>query len=415
VNPAAVVLAAPLALLSLSGLLGVTQSVNDVTRDYRAPGLEDRRFNHETLWNVLEPFVDSPAIEVEGVGRSIEGRAIRALHFGRGSTRVLLWSQMHGDESTATMALTDIIRFLVEGEGHPLRERLHKELTITMVPMLNPDGAERFTRRNAVGVDINRDARQQATPEGRALKNLRDRIEPQFGFNLHDQGARTLAGERGEQVGIALSAPAADETRSYGEVRSRARLVAATIVAALQNEIGGHIAKYDDTFAPRAFGDLMQQWGTSTVLIESGALRGDPDKQALRRINVLGILTALDAIASGGYRDAEIELYEALPENERIELDVVLRGGELVFGDRPPFRVDVGIWFEDPVAREEPRLGDVGDLADSPAIEVIDATGLVVRVETRGDDRTRLVLDTPVFVEVSHPDGSVVHRFGVRR
>ena len=398
-------------------LIGAGQGVKDVADDYRVAGLEDRRFNHETLWTVLEPLVESPAIGVEAIGRSIQGREIRALHFGQGSTRVLLWSQMHGDESTATMALVDITRFLVEAEGHPLRERLGRELTITMVPMLNPDGAERFTRWNAIGVDVNRDARQLATPEGRALKTLRDRIEPQFGFNLHDQEARKLAGESGEQVAVALLAPAADETRSYGAARSRARLVAATIVSALEGEIGGHIAKYDDAFAPRAFGDLMQSWGTSTVLIESGAIRGDAQKQELRRLNVIGILEALDAIATGSYRDANATLYEGLPENERIEHDIILRGGKVVLGDNPPFHVDVGLWFEDPVARERAHLGDVGDLADTGALEAIDVSGLTVHiahVETLGEDRDRLEHDEPVFIEVRGDDGTVVHRFGAK-
>jgi len=319
---------------------------------------------------------------------------------------------MHGDESTATMALADITRFLVEAEGDPLRERLGRELTITMVPMLNPDGAERFTRWNAIGVDVNRDARQQATPEGRALKTLRDRIDPQFGFNLHDQEARKLAGENGEQVAIALLAPAADEARTYGAVRSRARLVAATIVSALEGDIAGRIAKYDDAFTPRAFGDLMQSWGTSTVLIESGAIRGDVHKQELRRLNVIGILAALDAIATGSYRDSNPALYEGLPENERIEHDVIVRGGKVVFGDYPPFTVDVGVWFEDPVRREGARLGDVGDLADTGAVETIDAQGMVVHVETFGDDPGRLEHDEPVFIEVRRADGTVAFSFG---
>ena len=51
-------------------------------------------------------------------------------------------------------------------------------LTLHVVPMLNPDGAERFQRRNAQSIDINRDALRLQTPEGRALKALRDRLQP---------------------------------------------------------------------------------------------------------------------------------------------------------------------------------------------------------------------------------------------
>ena len=379
---------------------------------FRVSGLEDRRFNHENLWNMLAPHIASETIRVEEIGRTLTGRAIRALHFGEGETKVLLWSQMHGDESTATMALVDVVRFFAEGEGEPLRERLQQNLSITMVPMLNPDGAEDFTRWNAIGVDVNRDARRLATPEGRALKELRDRLEPDFGFNLHDQNARTLAGENGGQVAMALLAPAADEARSYGDVRTRARLVAATIVAILEPAIGGRIAKYNDTFNPRAFGDLMQAWGTSTVLIESGAIRGDSQKQKLRALNVLAILEALDAIGTESYRQTDPLLYENLPENYAIEHDVILTGGKLLFGDMPPLEVDVGIWFHDPVAREGARLGDVGDLSETPAIEILDVAGLTIRVATLGDARGCPERDAPVIITVQGETDAIVHRFG---
>jgi hypothetical protein len=50
----------------------------------------------------------------------------------------------------------------------------------------------------------------------------------------------------------------------------------------------------------------MQQWGTSTVLIESGALPDDPQKQRLRALNVAAILGALDRAGWDGYYDLEI-------------------------------------------------------------------------------------------------------------
>src|SRR5687768_16306171 len=294
-----------------------------VAERYRVAAITGRRFTHEAYWRAIEPSISSGAFQSEEIGRSFQGRPIRSVTFGTGSTKVLLWSQMHGDEATATMALADVFRFLAEASGDPLRERLRERLTIVFVPMLNPDGAELFQRENAAGVDINRDARQLATPEARTLKSLRDRIRPDFGFNLHDQGARVLAGPRGRQVGIALLAPPFSDDRRYDEVRSRARLVAAVIAQTLGQEIGGRIARYDDTFNPRAFGDLMQQWGTSTVLIESGALADDPEKQRLRALNVTGLLAAFDAIATGDYTRADPGAYEALPGNRGDRKSVV--------------------------------------------------------------------------------------------
>jgi hypothetical protein len=343
---------------------------------HRNYAITERRFTHAQLWQSLQVTLQSAALRADTIGRSVHGREIRAVTFGRGPTRVLLWSQMHGDEATATMSLSDILRFLGASGPHPLRDRLARELTVVMVPMLNPDGAELFQRQNAMGIDINRDARRLVTPEGRALKELRDRFHPHFGFNLHDQSARTRAGRNGPASGIALLPPAYDEAKSYNDVRTRARLVAATLASMFQHEIPGRVAKYDDTFNPRAFGDLMQTWGTSTVLIESGALPDDPQKQRLRTLNAAAILLILDAIATRGYEAANPDWYERLPFNAGGASDLLVRGGQLVLPGMAPMLVDVAINYDDAVAKTGGRVRDVGDLADVIAIDTLDVSGL---------------------------------------
>jgi hypothetical protein len=315
---------------------------------------------------------------VTSLGESVEGRAINAVTLGSGPTSVLLWSQMHGDESAASMALADIVRWWAESpEDDELRARLGKALTITMIPMLNPDGAERFIRHNALGVDVNRDARSLATPEARILKSVRDSLGADFGFNLHDQGTRT-AGEGGALVAIALLAPAADEARTWGAVRQRARHLSAVIARSLEPELAGRIARYDDTFTPRAFGDNMQKWGTSTVLIESGALAGDPQKQELRRLNVLALLTSFHAIATGSWERTPTPAYDDLPLNRGLTNDLLIRGGSVVMGDGTPRQIDIALIYEDAVAGTGARYGEIGDLEGVEALEEFDATGLFI-------------------------------------
>ena len=392
-----------------------------IAERYRVAAIADRRFTHAALWAALDTLTTSPSLRVAEIGRSVEGRPIRAVTYGSGPTTVLLWSQMHGDESTATMALADVIAWLADSHrsSDPLRERIPSELTVVMVPMLNPDGAEVFQRENAIGVDVNRDARRLATPEGRALKSLRDSIRPDFGFNLHDQNARTLTLPGDRQVAIALLAPAADESRGYGPVRERARLVASGIAVALAEEIPGRMAVYDDSFNPRAFGDLMQQWGTSTVLIESGALPGDPQKQRLRTLNVIAIVSALEMIATGRYRGMDPAVYEALPRNGPSAVDVVVRGAKLVLPGMEPMPVDVAMNYDEPVARRDPRLREVGDLSAVVAIDTIDATGLFLHpaagmVDERPGART-LRIGAPARILLRRgpsPTSAVVRRFG---
>ncbi|MES2305257.1 MAG: M14 family zinc carboxypeptidase [Gemmatimonadota bacterium] len=358
---------------------GVATSLTDGFRTlapYRVTAVDSRRIGHAAYWRAVAPSLASPALSVTPIGTSMLGRELRAVTFGKGSTRVLLWSQMHGDESTATMALADILAWLADPAADPLRERLSRALTITIVPMLNPDGAERFQRENAAGIDVNRDARRLSTPEARALKALHDSLKPAFGFNLHDQGARTRAGTTGPQAAIALLAPAIDATGRYDAVRSTARRIAATIARALADSIPGRVAKYDEGFNPRAFGDLMQTWGTSTVLIESGALPGDPDKQRLRGMNGAALLVALDAIATSRGASGTSLAYDALPPNSGGAVDLLIRGGMLVLPGQAPFRADLSLTFDDLLLHTNPRLREVGDLSAVIAIDTVDASGL---------------------------------------
>ncbi len=344
---------------------------------YQVGAIEHRRFTYDELWSAIEPLIDGAAdLEREEIGRSAEGRPLYLVRYGEGPTRVLLWSQMHGDESTATMALADLFRFLAEAPEDPRARLLTERLTVLAIPMLNPDGAERFQRRNAQGIDINRDAHALVTPEAQALKAAHERYRPAFGFNLHDQNVRIRVGESDRTAAISLLAPPFNQARSYNAVRERARQVAAVLRQAAEPQVGGHIARYDDTFNPRAFGDLMQSWGTSTVLLESGGWRDDPQKQYLRRVNFVILLAALEAIATGAYVAADPLAYETLPPNGPLANDLLVRGGTLVVPGLPPARADLVINYEDPLERRGGRIVDVGELTHSAARDTLDVSDL---------------------------------------
>ena len=372
-----------------------------------APGLDDRRFDHATFWEAVAPYLEAGPFRVEPVGESAEGRAIRRITFGEGPTTVLLWSQMHGDESTATMALADILRFLAERPDHPLVRRLAEGATIHMVPLLNPDGAERFQRRNAQGVDVNRDARRLQTPEGRILKAVRDEVEPDFGFNLHDQDPATRVGASDRQVAIALLAPAFNEARDVDDKRRRAMRVASLLVEAMEPLVGGHIARYDDTFNPRAFGDLMGAWGASTILIESGGWPDDPQKQHLRRANFVGIMSALEGIATGRYAAYDPADYQTLPENGRQPADLLITGGTVAVPGLPPLEADLLVEYERPLLKRDGRIRDIGDLGGYQAQDTLRIDGLyVVPLPTALDDDGALVVDAPAhFLVAEDPEG----------
>ncbi|MGH7505836.1 MAG: serine hydrolase [Longimicrobiales bacterium] len=351
----------------------------EIQAEHRVEAIIDHHFTHESYWTALAPYLGGDGFSKEEVGRSAQGRAINLLSYGSGPTTVLLWSQMHGDESTATMALADIARFLAEEPDDERARQWLERLTLLLVPMVNPDGAERFVRHNAHGIDINRDARSLVTPEAQTLKAVRDRHQPAFGFNLHDQNARTRVGRTERTAAIALLPPAYDAAGSMNDVREAAIRVAATVRTAIEPLVHGHITRYDDTFNPRAFGDLMQQWGTSTVLIESGGFQYDPEKQYLRTTNFVAMVTALDAIASGDYAGADPTVYTSLPQNSGSVNDLLISGGTLVVPGLPPARADIAADFDDAGGDLTfATIDEIGDLAGVNARDTVDASGLFV-------------------------------------
>ena len=323
-------------------------------------------------------------VQVESIGASIEGRAIYHLQLGRGAFPVLLWSQMHGDESSATPALFDLIEYFYRHRGEPTVDGLLERLTLHIVPMLNPDGAQRFTRRNSQGIDINRDALRLQTPEGQALKALRDRLSPRLGFNLHNQGWRTSVGRPPKPATISLLSVAFDQARTVDEGRRLTKRVCSVIRDAIEPLAPGQVGRYDDDYEVRAFGDNVTRWGTPVVLIETGPWAGPDADRTLTQLNFVALMSALDAVATGRVHDVDPARYETLQINEDMLLYALITNATVVQGTGvPPFIGDIGLTitrsFRDG-RRDQPlqvrgSIEDIGDLRVFGALETIDATG----------------------------------------
>jgi hypothetical protein len=330
--------------------------------------------------------VDPNRYIFEKVGESVERRSIDMVSTGNGPFRVLLWSQMHGDEPTATAALFDVFAYLQRHQSDAVVQRILNSLTLYVVPMLNPDGAERFQRRNAQGIDINRDALRLQTPEGAALKAVRDRFKPRLGFNLHNENWTTSVGDPPKPGSISLLAVAYDKERSDNAGRKMAKKICAVIRDSLEPFASGQIGKYDEEFETRAFGDNMTLWGTPVVLIETGGFPSSEPDALLVRMNFVAIVSALDALATGNYEKADAGRYESLPKNESKEFYVLVRNATVLTGTGvPPFTGDIGITVRRSVRMVDGRrtlemqgtITDLGDLRTSGGLRVVDATGLI--------------------------------------
>ncbi len=351
---------------------------------YKEETLCHRRFKHADILPLIESRGSRGIWQVSTAGFSFEGREIKLLRAGRGDIKVLLWSQMHGDEPTATMALFDIFNFIeASGDGFDsLRESILDDITLYVVPMLNPDGAERFQRATAQMIDMNRDALALQTPEARILKGLIGTLKPDFGFNLHDQNPRYTAGRSPKLATMSFLATSYDYELSVNETRLRSMQLIAYLGQVLQKFIPGQVGRFSDEHEPRAFGDNIQKWGTTLVLVESGGYKGDPERQFVRKLNFVVLLSAFEAISSGSYKTGSRERYEAIPFNSRYAYDLVIRGCTVKQAGQA-YRVDIGINREE-VNDEEPAGGfswhstieETGDLSTYYGIEELDGSGL---------------------------------------
>ncbi|WP_230981410.1 M14 family metallopeptidase [Echinicola salinicaeni] len=354
-------------------------TLNAAYESSKETAITHRRFKHKDLQPLIEKH--SGTFKIEELGKSVQGRSIKQLEYGEGETKVLLWSQMHGDESTATMALFDLFNFLKAKNDsfNIIRNVIKENLKIRFIPMINPDGAEVFTRRNAYGIDLNRDAIKEVSPEASILKAAREEFAPFFGFNLHDQQIYYNVEQTEKPATISVLAPAYNYKTEVNDVRARAMQVIVGMNRILQEVIPGQVGKYNDAFEPRAFGDNFQKWGTSTILIESGGYPNDPEKQYIRQLNFMIILNALYEIAHGDYNNYAVEDYFRIPDNDRKLMDLVLRNVTINNG-KNKYQLDLGIKRQnmemDNGYAVRGQIDDVGDLSVYYGYKELDASGL---------------------------------------
>lgn len=347
--------------------------------NYKESSVTSRRFKHQEIIPLIQKLKTNPIFNVSLKGKSAEGREIFLISAGHGETKLFMWSQMHGDESTATMALLDIFNFLSADDNmNGFRKQILDNITIYFMPMVNPDGAELFKRRNSFDIDINRDASRNTTPEGKILKETFEYLKADFGFNLHDQSIYNAAGRTSRSAAISFLAPAANYEKEIDSVRMNAMHLICALNFMIEKYIPGHIGRYNDDHEPRAFGDNFQKMGTSTILIETGGWKNDPDKQFLRKINFMLLTSAMLAAADKSYRDADINAYDKIPFNEEILKDLVLRN---MYYEKNGIKIILDI-SADRIERNNNGkifynsvIDDIGDLSTLYGYEDYDFTG----------------------------------------
>ena len=362
--------------------MSLFQQLYDNYNDYHISEIENNRFQPKEFYGVLEPLTRK--FTKVKLGSSVEGRPIFSITMGEGPVRVLLWSQMHGNESTATRAILDILQFFNKpGLLADAHHDILNKITVCIIPMLNPDGVERFQRRNALEIDINRDARMFSSPEAIILKTIIKEYNPDIAFNLHDQRRFYNIKGTAKPSTMAFLAPVFNQQEEINPTRSKAMQLIASMREGLEKIIPGQVGLYNDSFTPRAFGDYCQGQGVSTVLVESGWQRGDVEKEYVRKLNFCSLLSAFNTIANNGYNQFTVADYQAIPMNDEKLFDVLIRGIGFKSGNGT-IKYDIGIQRPEVTIPGSAKyysqgvIADIGDLKEYHGFEEVGSDELVV-------------------------------------
>ena len=283
--------------------------------------IEGRYITLDNIYPILQKLNTNNQLEI--IGKSVLEIPIYKFQIGTGKIKILLWSQMHGNESTTTKALIDFLNVL--NSGSELARKLLKTFTFCAIPMLNPDGAKLYTRENANKVDLNRDSKELSQPESRVLREVFENFEPDFCFNLHDQRTIFGVGNTGKPATMSFLAPAYNEEREINETRLKAINLISRINDFLQIHIPGQIGRFDDAFNINCIGDTFQFLGVPTILFEAGHFPNDYRREETRKYVFVSLISSFKILSENDLVNNEIDKYLSIPQNKVVFYDFLYK------------------------------------------------------------------------------------------
>ena len=349
----------------------------------KATSLKSRVLSNSDIEPLLSLLSDT--FDVSTLGHSEIGLPIHGVKIGSGPKRILLWSQMHGNESTTTKALFDLFNYLKLEDFNAFLGTC----TLFIIPILNPDGAKAYTRLNANKVDLNRDAINRSQKESIILRSVFNEFKPHYCFNLHGQRTIFSAGKSNNSSVISFLSPSEDAERTVTITRKKSMSIIHSMNGVLQIYLPNQIGRYDDGFNANCVGDQFQTLGVPTVLFEAGHYPGDYLREETRKYIALSIFTAIECIAYNKVGEDTSSLYFDIPENDTLFNDVIIRNA-LLDPSNPNDFCDIGIQHKEVLGPNgllfKPTIDFIGDLSKKHGHMEINAN----------------------FKAVSHPDFSVL-------
>jgi len=325
----------------------------------------------EKLFSFLE---NNYANNIKILGRSELGQPIYLFSIGKGSINVLAWSQMHGNESTASLAMLDFLYSM--NKNVELVDKLFEKISLDFIFMLNPDGSKKWTRNNALDIDLNRDFIKEESSEIKILKKFSKEKMYHYALNLHDQ--RTIFTTDGlNPAMLSFLSPSFNVERDLNETRKKSMAIISYIYTNLRKKINNCIGRYSDEFYPHSTGDNFTLSGIPTILFEGGHSKGDYLRKETRKYYTLALYDALYAIGFLQGSTLNYEKYFDIPENMQTHYDLIYRNVNLA-SDKI---LDIAVQYNEIIKEGNteisfvPMVIDIGNLNNKKAWKEIDATG----------------------------------------
>ncbi|RVU90275.1 DUF2817 domain-containing protein [Flavobacterium columnare] len=341
---------------------------------YKEKSISGRYLTNTHLERVLKEL--SPRFQKTILGQSVEGRPIYSVTFGTGTTKIFMWSQMHGNESTTTKALFDFFKFLDSNDS--LAKAIAEACTLFIIPIVNPDGAAAYTRVNANQIDLNRDSVALTQPESQILRKVFQEFKPDFCFNLHDQRTIFGVGNLDKPATISFLAPSFNEACEYNECRLKAVRVILAMNTELQKYIPDQIGRFDDTFNLNCIGDYFQYSGVPTILFEAGHYQNDYEREETRKYIYIAYIAGLKSIISLKKEEVDLKEYLNIPQNKINFYDFIYKNVRLK-GESLDIITKFASHYKEVLFEEkvyfEAEIVKIGDLERSFAHQIYDLEG----------------------------------------
>jgi hypothetical protein len=298
----------------------------EIFSTYSNKNIKGRHITNESIEPILGNLNSNFKVKTEG--KSVLEQPIYSVQFGHGKTKIYIWSQMHGDESTCTKAILDLFEVLSKDKDYATF--IQSNYTLYIVPLVNPDGAEVHTRENINKVDLNRDVIECTQPESKVLKQIFEDFQPDYCLNMHDQRTIYGIGETNKSAIISFLAPAFNQNRDINQHRSKAMYIIGKMNNVLQNYIPGHVGRYNDAYCDNCFGDYFASKNAVTILFEAGHYPKDYARDITRKYIFIGLLVAFNIIHENDVADDDNSEYFIIPDNKVSFFDILYKNVKII-------------------------------------------------------------------------------------